>query len=179
VATRETATFRARLADGSLAGQWRLDPGRSTVELHSKSMWGLASVRGSFKQLSGEGALTAAGEVSGTLAVQSASIDTKNRRRDDHLRSADFFDSAAYSDIVFTAQRATPSDTGATVHGTLRVRDQSRPLSLPVTVSTSGAAIQVDAQVAIDRSDFGLTWNMLGMAAMTNTITIHAVFVRG
>ncbi|WP_322755359.1 YceI family protein [Frankia sp. Cas3] len=125
MATIEAATLRARLADGSLAGPWRLDPSRSTVELHTKSMWGLAPVKGTFRELSGEGALTATGEASGTLTVHSASIDTKNRKRDDHLRSADFFDSAAY------------------------------------------------------RSAFGLTWNQMGMAAMKNTITIHAVFLRG
>src|SRR3954447_21822212 len=116
MATSGTATdtnaLRARLADGSLAGQWQLETARSTVGLRSKSMWGLAPVKGSFQQLSGEGAITPAGEATGTLTVRAGSIDTKSRKRDEHLRSADFFDSVNHPDIVFTADRVTLSGAG-------------------------------------------------------------------
>ncbi len=92
-------TLRARLADGSLAGRWNLDPSRSSVKLRSRSMWGLAPVKGAFGQVSGEGVVSATGEVSGTIAVASASVDSKIKKRDQHLRSAEFFDSETYPQI--------------------------------------------------------------------------------
>jgi polyisoprenoid-binding protein YceI len=170
--------LRTRLADGSLAGVWTLDPSRSTAALRSKSIWGLVPVKGSFGQLSGEGAVSETGEVSGEIRVGSASIDTKVKKRDVHLRSADFFDSDNHPHIIFKAQRLTLTGEGATVTGTLQVRDRTLPLTLPVAVSLSGdEAVQLDAEVGIDRSDFGLTWNQMG-TSMKNTLTIRAVFTR-
>jgi len=172
-------TLRARLADGSLAGTWVLDPARSAVTLRSKSMWGLVAVKGSFGQVSGTAVISAAGEASGSIAVGSASIDTKNKKRDAHLRSAEFFDSDTHPDIVFTAQQVTLTGEGAMVTGSLRVRDQDRPLTFPARIETPGEdAVALDAEVVIDRSDFGLTWNQMGMTLMKNTLTIHAVFAR-
>lgn len=172
-------TLRARLADGQLAGAWTLDPSRSTVHLQSKSMWGLAAVKGVFTELSGNGVLSPGGEASGTISVGTASIDTKMKKRDEHLRSAELLDSGNYPHIVFTAQRLTLTADGLTVGGTLQVRDRTRPLTFSVAASTAGEdAVQLDAEVIIDRSDFGLTWNQMGMASMQNTITISAVFVR-
>jgi polyisoprenoid-binding protein YceI len=172
--------LRARLADGSLAGPWTLDPARSTVHLRSKTMWGLVPVKGAFGQVSGEGVVAADGDVSGTLTVASASIDTRVKKRDEHLRSADLFDSATYPHFTFTAERLTLTSDAATVAGTLQVRDRTRPLTFPATVTESAdGTVQINAQVAIDRSDFGLTWNQLGMASMKNTLTISAAFTRG
>ncbi len=171
--------LRARLADGSLAGQWALDPSRSTVALQSRSMWGLVRVKGSFGQLSGEAVISATGDVSGTITVGSASIDTKIKKRDAHLRSAEFFHSDAHPHIVFTAERVTLTSDGAMATGTLQVRDRAQSLTFPVAVSAPGdQEMHLDAEVRIDRSDFGLTWNQLGMASMRNTITVHAVFTR-
>jgi len=173
------AALRAMLADGSLAGQWALEPSRSSVALRSKSMWGLMPVKGTFGQVSGAAEISAGGQVSGSVQVDAASIDTKMKKRDDHLRSADFFDSASYPHITFTAQQVTLTDQGATVAGELQVRDQTRPLSVPAPVSASAdGQVQVDAEVAVDRSDFGLTWNQMGMTSMKNTLVIRAVFTR-
>ena len=70
---------------------------------------GLAPVNGLFRQVAGTGTITPAGEVSGAITVVAASIDTKNTRRDTHLRSADFFDSENYPDITFTVEGMRPS----------------------------------------------------------------------
>ena len=53
--------------------------------------------------------ISADGAVSGTITVAAASIDTKMKKRDDHLRSADFFDAAKYPDITFSATSVTLS----------------------------------------------------------------------
>ena len=63
--------------------------------------------------------------------------------------------------------------------GTLQVRDSTLPLTFPAAVSVSGdEMVQLDAEIDIDRSDFGLTWNQMGMTSMKNTLTIQAVFTR-
>jgi polyisoprenoid-binding protein YceI len=171
--------LQALLADAALTGTWTLDGAKSTVSLRSKSMWGLVSVKGAFRQLSGQGNVSAAGDVSGTINVSAASIDTKNKKRDTHLRSADFFDSDRYPDIAVTVNQARPSGQGVAVSGSLTVRDRTRPLTFDATVSAISAdEVSLDAEVEIDRSDFGLTWNQMGMASMHNTIAVHAVFTR-
>jgi polyisoprenoid-binding protein YceI len=171
--------LQALLRDGALAGEWALDPRKSSVALKSRSMWGLAPVNGVFREVSGNGTVSPDGEVSGTVTVASASIDTKHSRRDTHLRSDDFFDSANHRDIKFTADGIRPSGQGVAVTGALTVRDRTRPLSFDAVASVQGdGEVWLDAEIHINRADFGLTWNQLGMVSMNNTLTIHAVFVR-
>src|SRR5258708_24213091 len=123
------------LRDATLAGNWTLNPSKSTTGLRSRSMWGLAPVKGVFREVTGTGAVSPAGEVTGTITAGSASIDTKNSKRDTHLRSKDFFDSDSYPDITFTADRLAPSGEGVPVTGTLPVPDRTTPISLPASVS--------------------------------------------
>ena len=85
---------------GALAGEWVLDPRKSSIRLKSSSMWSLTPVNGVFREVRGNGTVFPDGEVSGTVTVAAASIDTKNIRRDTHLRSADFFDSGNNPDIT-------------------------------------------------------------------------------
>ena len=169
---------RALLKDGALAGEWVLDPRKSSIRLKSRSMWGLAHVNGIFGQVSGNGTVSANGEVSGTVTVAAASIDTKNVRPDAHLRSGDFFDSN-HPDITFTADGVRPSGQGVAVSGVLTVRGRTRPLSFDVAPSVHGdGEIWLDAEVRLNRADFGLTWNLLGLVSATSTVTVHVVFTR-
>lgn len=179
-ATTTTApALQALLKDAALAGTWTLDPAKSAVGLKSRSMWGLAPVKGVFRQVRGSGTVARDGTVSGTVTVAAASVDTKTAKRDAHLRSADFFDSDAHPDITFTVTEARPSGPGVTVDGNLTVRDRTRPLSFGASVTVAGdGEIWLDAQVPVNRADFGLTWSPMGMASMHNTITVHAVFTR-
>lgn len=167
------------LNEAALAGEWILDPSQSSVSLKSRSIWGLVPVNGVFRQVTGKGTVTPTGEVSGAITVKAASIDTKNSRRDRHLRSADFFDSDNHPDITFTVDGISPSGQGVTVTGTLRAGDRARPMTFDGTAALKGdGEVGLDAEVHINRADFGLTWNKLGMVSMANTLTIHAVFTR-
>jgi len=68
---------------------------------------------------------------------------------------------------------------GVTVSGDLTVRDRTRPVTFDARVSVvDSGEIWFDAEVQIDRANFGLTWNQMGMAGMHNTITVHAVFTK-
>ena len=171
--------LQALLRDGNLTGAWTLDSARSEVRLKTKSMWGLAPVKGVFRQVTGSGTVSAAGEAAGVITVAAGSIDTKNKKRDEHLRSADFFDSANYRDITFTVDSVSPGDEGARVTGSLTVRGRTRPVSFDAKVSSfDGGEIWLDADVQVNRADYGLTWNQMGMASLDNTISVHAVFSR-
>src|SRR5215475_5730368 len=95
-AEQSTSTaLDALLKKQALTGDWVLDAGDSSVWLTCKSLWGLVPVTGEFREVSGHGTVTADAAASGTIRMASASVDTKNPKRDTHLRSADFFDSAS------------------------------------------------------------------------------------
>jgi polyisoprenoid-binding protein YceI len=145
------------LKEAALAGEWILDPSRYTVSLKSRSMWGLATVNGVFRQVTGKGTLSPTGEVSGAITVVAASIDTKNSRRDKHLCSADFFDSDNHPDITFTVEGIRPSGQGVTVTGTLTVGDRSRPLTFDGTAALNGdGEIWLDARSTSTEPTTGL-----------------------
>jgi polyisoprenoid-binding protein YceI len=170
--------LQALLQDGSLAGSWTLDPARSQVRLKTRHTWGLLPLSGVFRQVSGNGTVTAAGDVSGVITVAAESIDTKNSRRDTHLRSADFFDVANHPDFTFAADSVRPAEGGVQVTGRLTVRGETRPASFDAAVSSAGDEVSLDGELPVHRGDFGLTWNFIGIASMHNTIIIHAVFTR-
>ena len=159
--------------------QWTLDAARSSVTLRHKTMWGLSTVRGAFGELAGQADIGADGSARGRLEIGAASLDTGNAKRDKHLRSADFFDAARHPDITFTADGVRPSAQGVAVTGMLTVRDRTRPVSFEAAASVPGdGEIWLDAEIDVNRADFGITWNLLGAVSMYNTLTVHAVFTR-
>jgi polyisoprenoid-binding protein YceI len=171
--------LRALLEDGTLAGHWVLDPLTSSIRLKTKSM-GPIRVNGVFRDVSGHGSVSPDGEVSGALTVAVASIDTRNTRRDSHLRSAEIFDSGNHPNITFTVYSIRPLAPGVGVTGALTVRDCTRPLSFPVAVASSpgNGEVWLDGEISINRADFSIAWKFDGLASATSTLTIHAVFTR-
>jgi polyisoprenoid-binding protein YceI len=170
----------------ALAGDWTLDPEKSSVRLVTKSMWNLVKVKGGFGDVRGSGTVAADGTASGELTIGAASIDTANGKRDTHLKSQDFFHVDKHPEITYTATSVsapagggTAGDT-VTVEGTLTVAGNSRPLTVTATVAAAGAGgdgtVTLDATVPVNRKDFGLNFNQLGMMSVDNTITVHAVF---
>ena len=173
-----TPALQALAGDGTLTGSWTLDPARSEVRLQTRHTWGLRPLHGVFRQVTGNGTVTAAGQVTGTLTVAAGSIDTKNKMRDKDLRSAKVFDIASHPDITYTVDSMQPAGDGVRVAGRLTVRDQTRPLAFDAKISATAAEVRLDAEVPVNRADFGLTYSPLRMAPLNNTIVIHAVFTR-
>lgn len=167
------------LNDGKLAGSWTLDPERSEIRFRTTVMWGLLPIKGAFRKVSGNAVITPAGEVSGTVTLNAGSIDTDNRRRDEHLRSASFLEAGEYPDIVFAADQVTARDDGVTLAGSLTVHGRTRPVSVQAQVSGLGDdEVRIEGEAQVDRAEFGLTWSPLGMASMSNVVTVQAVFTR-
>jgi polyisoprenoid-binding protein YceI len=172
------SALQALAGDGTLIGSWTLDPARSEVRLESRHTWGLLPVRGVFGQVTGNGTVTEAGQVTGTLTVAAGSVDTKSKARDKDLRSAKLFDIANHPDITYTVDGMRPAGEGVRVTGSLTVRGRTRPLSFDAKVSATAGEVELDAAVPVNRADFGLTYSPLRMASLHNTITVHAVFTR-
>jgi polyisoprenoid-binding protein YceI len=178
-AQHSSTALQTQLASGTLTGNWVLDPQRSTAQLRARHMWGLAPVNGDFRALSGGGAVSPTGEVTGRFTIATATVDTKNAKRDDHLRGTDFLLSEKYPEITFSLDTLTPASRQATVSGTLTVRDTSRRISFPATVAVSSdTEAAFDATVEVDRSDYGITVNHMGMVKMKCSVTVHLVFTK-
>lgn len=160
------------------AGAWRLDPSSTTIEIHTKAIWGLAKVKGTFSAVSGNGAVGDQGSVTGELIVDAGSLDTGNKRRDRHLRSPEFFDVSNHPTLTFTASEVAPAADGTLkIVGALRIRDTSQPVELiAVPVNPSPDRVTLNAEATIDRSKWGMTWRK--GASMVNRIAVTAQFVR-
>src|SRR5262249_5295684 len=161
-----TPALQALAGDGTLTGSWILDPARSQVRLRTRHTWGLRPLHGVFRQVTGNGTVTAAGQVTGTLTVAAASIDTTNKMRDKHLRSAKVFDIASRPDITYIVDGMQPASGRVRVTGRLTVRGRTRPLSFDATVSSDAGEVRLDAEVPVNRADFGLTYSPLRMASL-------------
>jgi polyisoprenoid-binding protein YceI len=161
------------------AGTWRLDATATTIELRTKAMWGLAKVKGTFKALEGSGIVGEDGSLSGALVIDAKSIDTKNKKRDDHLRGSDFFEVEKYPTFTYTASGASPTTDGRLkVNGSLTIKGESRPVELLATASepTPGRAV-LTAETEIDRSQWGVTWAKMG-AGLVNQLVVVAQFTK-
>ena len=161
----------------AFAGRWTLDPSQTSVEFHTKAVWVL-SVKGTFKSIEGGGSVGADGSVTGSIVLDAASVDTKKKKRDDHLRTADFFEVSTFPTITFAVTDAHPKGVGKVeLTGDLTIHGSTRPLTVLADVSTEGESATVSAEVDIDRSAWGLTWAKMG-AALTNHVVIKARFTK-
>ncbi|HEY4825724.1 MAG TPA: YceI family protein, partial [Solirubrobacteraceae bacterium] len=97
------------------SGARRLDPALSSVEFHVPHFWGLITVKGHFERY--EGTLDLQSEPAVELTIEAESLQTGNRKRDQHLRSADFFDVEHHPQIRFVSETAALEDTALKVRG--------------------------------------------------------------
>ena len=159
------------------AGRWTLAPNRSSVAFRNKTAWGLSTVTGTFSELSGDGVV---GEtVTGRVTVRAASLHTGMAQRDKHLRSADFFDVDNHPDIVAEVTDAQAGADTIRLRAALTVRGTSRPIDLPITVQVLGdGAVQVSGGCTVNRRDFGVSGNLLGMVGPATELSADLVFTR-
>jgi polyisoprenoid-binding protein YceI len=169
----------AALLASSGVGQWVLDSSQSSVRINHKTMWGLVTVRGRFTEVSGAGEIRPDGTATGALDVAASSVDTSHKKRDEHLRSADFFDVATHPTITFAAHKVSLEPTGLSITGTLTVRGITRPLSLTGSLlDATSDAVTVESGAVVDRSLFSMGWNRLGMLTGPATVSVVARFTR-
>jgi len=168
------------LNDPDIAGVWILDRDRSTVGFSIKNLWGLVNVKGRFTDVNADGHITGRRAIFGRLDIQVASLRTGIGKRDQHLRSADFFDADRYPQISveITGIEPGPGDA-ANLRATFSIKGVTAPVPLPVQVSgLDGGGVRVTAKTEIDRDQFDIAWNRLGMVGKTATVSADVYFVR-
>jgi len=101
------------------------------------------------------------------IAASVRGINTGDPKRDGHLQSADFFDAEKYPEVTFKSNAIFPKGNGHyTASGELTIREVTRPVSFDIELigvvenGQGGQHLGAAATITIDRSDFGLTWNM-------------------
>lgn len=160
-----TPATAANTSQASLpTGTWQVDPVHSSVEFQVKHL-GIATVKGQFNEFEGTVEVGADGAVA-YGAVQTASVDTREPARDEHLRSADFFEVDTYPTIDFrsTAIRATGSDDleidgELTIHGVTRTITLQAEFEGAETDPQGNERVGLAASAQINRSDYGMKFN--------------------
>lgn len=100
-----------------------------------------------------------------SATIKVASIDTREAKRDAHLRSADFFDAENHPEITFVTTRIESAGEEITAHGKLTIRGVTREVALKGrflgqnTDPWGNARAGFEASATINRQDYGLTWN--------------------
>ncbi len=146
---------------------YEIDPAHSAATFSVKHMM-VSTVRGEFGRLTGTVTLdgndwkTAKVEAS----VDATTINTREPKRDAHLKSADFFDVAKYPTLTFKSTKVEAGGAGYKLHGDLTIHGVTRPVVFDVQTPSKewkGLAgkmiVGTSATAKINRKDFGLTWN--------------------
>lgn len=143
---------------------WQIDASHSEVSFRIRHL--VSRVRGGFNDFSGSIVADPANLSTGTVQVEikTASIDTNNERRDNHLRSGDFFDAPTHPTITFRSTRVEANGRALKVHGNLTMRGVTRPVVLEGRLLEVGGAagkrrIGFEASTTINRMDYGVSWN--------------------
>ena len=173
-------TLETFLDDPDSAGAWTLVPDRSTITFKIKNMWGLVPVKGKFTEFTGEGQLADNRSVSGRLDIQVASLDTGIGRRDKHLLYADFFDAERFPHMSVAVTALQPTTArAADLRATFTIKGRTEWVPLPVTIAElDDGSVRISGETEVERSQFGLDWNRLGMIGDAATVAAEAVFVR-
>ncbi len=180
VASAGSADLATLVADGTAAGQWTLDPAGSRFEFGIKNFWGAITVRGTFDSVEGSAQVGPDGSITGRVVMAATTVNTRNKQRDKHLRSADFFDAEQHPSLVLTIESSEPAGQGGLAcKGTLEAAGKVRPIEFTAKVELAGAdAAVLTAEFDVDRSEFGMTWRPLGMAGLIARGKATARFVR-
>ena len=152
----------------ALAENWKIDPAHTAVEFKIKHLM-ISWVKGTFTDVQGAVIFDEAVPEKAAINVQiaTASVDTGNKKRDDHLRSPDFFDVASYPVMSFISKEVTVANGIPTqINGELTLHGKTRTVTLDVeefsptiTDPWGNTRRGASASTTINRKDFGLTWN--------------------
>ncbi len=148
------------------ADQFNIDPAHSSIGFGVKHML-VSTVKGSFTEYQGA-IVYDAKEVANSsveVVIKTASIDTANAKRDDHLRNDDFFSAAKYPEITFKSTKIRKSKEGLFADGTLTMRGKAKRITIPFKIlgpiqdPWGNTRMGIEANLSIDRRDWGISWS--------------------
>jgi polyisoprenoid-binding protein YceI len=147
-------------------GTWKIDPAHSSIEAVARHLM-ITKVRGKFSEFDGTLAIGERPEDTKiSLTIKAASIDTRDDKRDGHLRSPDFLDVERFPTIEFVTTEVKPAGDGWNVTGDLTIRG----IAVPVVIESAYLGVVTDpfgndkaifsGRTELDREAFGMTWNV-------------------
>ena len=157
------------ISSSAFAADYTVDADHSEIGFKVRHM-GISSVAGRFLKVDGSFSFDpkniAASKAQATIAADS--VDTQQTKRDDHLRTPDFFDTKSHPQITFVSKEIKDVDgTSFKVLGDLTIRGQTKPVVLDATYNGTtidpwgNERVGFEAEAKIDRKDWGITWNKL------------------
>jgi polyisoprenoid-binding protein YceI len=171
-----TVNSQAAAAPPISDGAWRLDPARSSVAFHVRHFYGLMTVKGEFADYEGTLDLSAMPAVE--LTIRADSLNTKLAKRDEHLRSEDFFDVERHPQVRFISDRASLDDETLRVRGQLHAAGRQIPLELGATVREIDGELAIEAVTEADHRELGMTWSPLGILRAPSRLIVRGRLVR-
>jgi polyisoprenoid-binding protein YceI len=164
LAAPTAAPVPAHPVDAQAPVQWEIDRAHSELTFRIRHM--VSRVSGTFGDWSGSIVADPANLSGGRVEVdiRTASIDTRNERRDTHLRSDDFFDADNHPNITFRSSRVETTGSDLRIHGDLTIRGVTRPVVLEgrllaVAGEPGRRRMGLEAETTINRMDYGVSWN--------------------
>jgi polyisoprenoid-binding protein YceI len=155
----------ALAVSGFAQEKFKIDSTHSNIAFTVRHMV-VAKVSGSFNEFFGtilydENDIT---KSSVNVTIKTASINTQNERRDNHLRSADFFDAANHPQITFVSKKIEKSKDGYVAIGDLTIRGVTKEVALPFTIlgkqkTQRGTVVGFEANLTVNRFDYGVKWD--------------------
>jgi polyisoprenoid-binding protein YceI len=164
---------------GYVAGTFKADPVHSEIAFSVRQL-GVSKVRGRFTSygvmiITGEDPLSS----SVTATIDLASVDTGNKRRDNHLRSVDYFEVDKYATMTYRSTNIRQTDGGWVIDGELTLRAVTQQVPLAVVVKgfgpdpRRGTRVGFAATAQINRRDFGIDIAMSrGGAVISDKVSI-------
>ena len=171
--------------------RYEIDKAHTTVGFTAKHL-AVSTVRGQFNRFDGlfEGPEDDVTKTTGEAKIEVASIDTRTEMRDNHLRSADFFEAEKYPYITFKLDRVEPvDDESFRLHGDLTIKQTTKPVVLdaklegrvPDGMTGGKERLGISLRGQLNRMDYGLNWDGLAgaipMASHTIKLEIEAEIV--
>ena len=151
------------------AAEWTVDPAHSTASFTVKHMM-VSTVRGEFGKMSGTASWSKPdySDAKVDIAIDATTIDTREPKRDAHLRSPDFFDVQKFPTLTFKSKRVDKGKEKGhlTLVGDLTIHGVTKEVAFDVTAPSpemktpfGTIAVGAEAKAKINRRDFGLNWN--------------------
>jgi len=162
-------------------GTWNIDPVHSQVAFAVEYMIG--TFRGSFSPVEGKLAVAEDGATELTGSAAAASVKVQDENLGTHLLSPEFFDAERAPKITFSASDIVRDGDDVTVNGRLTIKESTQPVTLtgtiadPIEDAYGNDRIGLSLQTTIDRTTFGLNWNLPlpnGKPALANDVALTA-----
>ena len=176
--------FSLLFASSAFANTYEIDPSHSLVGFKVKHL-AISNVFGKFTTFQGNFAYNPAEPTKASVeaVITVNSINTDEKKRDDHLRSNDFFNAQSFPEMKFKSKEVKEvNGKSFKVAGDLTIRDVTKPVVLDVTYEGSATdpwgkeRAAFSASTKINRRDFGLSWNKLletGALVVGDEVTIQ------